>query len=106
MKVEYNEINIFAEFQLYNLIFAKNELLFDNTKAAVFLNLFWTLLEFSTDGPQNEEIEKEGSPYSKKKERYSRASNQSNSSPRRVNSDVNPIEYMGEGIESSSTIEV
>ena len=51
MKVEYNEINIFAEFQLYNLIFAKNELLFDNTKAAVFLNLFWTLLEFSTDGP-------------------------------------------------------
>lgn len=26
-KVEYNEINIFAEFQLYNLMFCKNELL-------------------------------------------------------------------------------
>jgi hypothetical protein len=49
MKVEYNEINIFAEFQLYNLIFAKNELLFDNYKTAVMLNLFWKLLEFSVD---------------------------------------------------------
>ena len=50
MKVEYNEINIFAEFQLFNLIFAKNELLFDDIKAAVLLNIFWTLLEFNPDG--------------------------------------------------------
>jgi hypothetical protein len=49
-KVEYNEINIFAELQLYNLIFAKNELLVNNYKASMILNLFWKLLEFNPDG--------------------------------------------------------
>jgi hypothetical protein len=55
MKVEYNEINIFAEFQLHNMIFAKNELLFDNNKTAVLLNLFWRLLEFDPDGSKEQE---------------------------------------------------
>lgn len=63
MKVEYNEINIFAEFQLYNLIFAKNELLFDNFKTAVLLDLFWKLLEFSVDDPVADDEE---DPYAKK----------------------------------------
>ena len=49
--MEYNEINIFAEFQLYNLIFAKNELLVNSYKASMILNLFWKLLEFNPDGP-------------------------------------------------------
>ena len=50
-KVEYNEINIFAEFQLYNLIFAKNELLYNDHKCAVLLDLFWKLLEINPEGP-------------------------------------------------------
>ena len=36
-KVEYNEINIFSEYQLYNLVFAKNQLIFDDHKAAMLL---------------------------------------------------------------------
>ena len=49
-KVEHNEINIFAEFQLFNLIFGKNELLFNDVKCAVMLQIFWDLLEFNPDG--------------------------------------------------------
>ena len=45
-KVEYNQINILAEYQQYNLIYAKNELLFDDVRAAMFLDMFWKLLEF------------------------------------------------------------
>ncbi|TNV84677.1 hypothetical protein FGO68_gene7054 [Halteria grandinella] len=48
-KVEYNEINIFSEFQLYNLVFAKNELIFDDYKASLLLHLSWNLLEFNPD---------------------------------------------------------
>ena len=51
-KVEYNEINIFSEYQLYNLVFAKNELMFSFHKAALLLNLCWRLLEFNPDPPQ------------------------------------------------------
>ena len=29
-KVEYNQINILSEYQYYNMIFAKNELMFDD----------------------------------------------------------------------------
>ena len=55
-KVEYNEINIFAEFQLYNLLFCRNELQLNCTKTAVILNLFWQLLEFNADArAQNQE---------------------------------------------------
>jgi len=48
-KVEYNHINILAEFILYNLIFAKNELMFDEFKAAMLVDMFWNLLEFEVD---------------------------------------------------------
>eukprot|EP00347_Sterkiella_histriomuscorum_P011400 403372601 len=64
-KVEYNEINIFSEYQLYNLIYAKNELLLSNYKCAVLLDKFWQLLEFNPDGnqkgPNYEEDEMRGS---------------------------------------------
>lgn len=56
-KVEYNEINIFAEFQLYNLIYAKNELLLDDYKSAVLLDKFWRLLEFNPDANKNSEAD-------------------------------------------------
>ena len=48
--MEYNEINIFSEYQLYNLIYCKNELLLSNYKCSVLLDKFWKLLEFNPDG--------------------------------------------------------
>ena len=45
-KVEYNQINILAEYTYYNMIFAKNEMMFDEFKTAVVLDIFWKLLEF------------------------------------------------------------
>ena len=48
-KVEYNKINILAEFQLYNIVFCKNELMLDDYKVAVVLNVMWKLLEFDPD---------------------------------------------------------
>lgn len=45
-KVEYNQINILAEYTFYNMIFARNELMFDEFKIAVVLDIFWKLLEF------------------------------------------------------------
>ena len=53
-RVEYNELNIFSEFQVYNLIFAKNELMLDDHKASIVLNLFWRLLEFNAEPPAQE----------------------------------------------------
>ena len=38
------EINIIAEFHLFNLIFAKEELALDDYRTTVLLNLFWRLL--------------------------------------------------------------
>lgn len=46
-KVEYNQINILAEYQTYNLFFCKTKLLLDNHKTAVVLDIFWKLLEFN-----------------------------------------------------------
>ena len=52
-KVEYSELNILAEFQLYNIMFAKNELNFDDYKASLLVNLFWKLLEFNPHEPSS-----------------------------------------------------
>ncbi|KAL4491372.1 hypothetical protein ABPG72_008028 [Tetrahymena utriculariae] len=38
------ELNIIAEFHLYNIIYAKQTLFLDDYKTAIFLNLMWTLL--------------------------------------------------------------
>ena len=48
-KVEYNHINILAEYFLYNIIFAKNEMIFDDFKVAMFCDIFFKLLEFDPD---------------------------------------------------------
>ena len=34
---------------MYNIIFARNELLFDDFKIAIVLDIFWKLLEFNPD---------------------------------------------------------
>lgn len=34
---------------MYNIIFAKNEMMFDDFKIAVVLDIFWKLLEFDPD---------------------------------------------------------
>ena len=48
--MEYNEINILSEYQVYNLIFAKQELLLDDRLCAYFLEVMWRLLEINNDG--------------------------------------------------------
>lgn len=48
-RVDYNALNIIAEYQLYNLEFAKNELNLNDKQSANLLNLFWCLLEFDPD---------------------------------------------------------
>ena len=55
-RVEYNQINILAEYFQFNMIFAKNELMFDNYKTAVVVQMFWNLLEFD---PEEEAQKKE-----------------------------------------------
>jgi hypothetical protein len=47
--VDYNALNILADYQLYNLEFAKNELTLDDRQSSNVLNLFWQLLEFNPD---------------------------------------------------------
>ncbi len=61
-RVEYNEMNIFSEFQLYNLVFAKNELLLDDYKSAMLVNLFWRLLEFNPPEPTSPTNKKDEIP--------------------------------------------
>ena len=56
-KVEYNEINIFSEYQLYNLVFAKNQLMYNDYKSSLLLNLCWRLLEFNVDGPSFSDLD-------------------------------------------------
>lgn len=58
-KVEYNQINILAEFLMYNIIFAKNELLFDNFKISMLVDLFWQLLEFDPEDDSHAHKEEE-----------------------------------------------
>lgn len=47
---------------LYNMIFAKNELMFDEFKIAVVCDLFWRLLEFD---PEDETKDSESKPPSR-----------------------------------------
>lgn len=39
---------------MYNIIFARNELLFDEVKTAVLLDIFWKLLDFNPEGDDQE----------------------------------------------------
>ena len=49
-----------AEYILYNLIFAKNELMFDDIKTAMLCDLLWKLLEFDPEAetPRKEDGDK------------------------------------------------
>jgi hypothetical protein len=38
------------------MIFAKNELMFDDIRTAMILDLFWKLLEFDPDAPPTDHI--------------------------------------------------
>lgn len=53
-KMDYNELNILAEFQIYNLLFSKNELLLDDEKTSYLLEVFWKLLGISNQGDKIE----------------------------------------------------
>ena len=48
-RVDYNCLNIFAEYQTYNLEFCKNMLYLSEKQSANVLHLFWQLLEFDPD---------------------------------------------------------
>ena len=48
-RVDYNALNILADFQLYNMEFAKNEVCLNDHQTASILDLFWQLLEFNPD---------------------------------------------------------
>lgn len=49
-EVDDNKIRVFAEFQIYNMIFAKNDLKLDDEQTANLLDILWTLLAINQDG--------------------------------------------------------
>ena len=53
--MDYNELNILADYQIYNLLFAKNELLMDDEKASYFMDVFWKLLGIKDDWTKEED---------------------------------------------------
>ena len=55
-----------AEYVLYNIVFAKNELMYDEFKVAVIVDMFWRLLEFDPEDP-NEKKDKENAKESESK---------------------------------------
>lgn len=50
-RVDYNCLNIFAEFQSYNLEFCKNDIYLNDKQSANVLDFFWKMLEFDPDQP-------------------------------------------------------
>ena len=82
-----------ADFQLYNLIFCKNELMLDDYKVAVVMDILWKLLEFSPDGNdkidvKNQEIEAPAPEGVAK-----------HLDPNNVNPDKAEIDFRGDGID-------
>ncbi|CAI2381052.1 unnamed protein product [Moneuplotes crassus] len=61
--LDYNKLNILAEFQTYNLLFAKNELLLDDIQCCYILQLFWNLIPIGEDGKRKENAPKTPLPY-------------------------------------------
>lgn len=55
-RVDYNALNILAEYQTYNLEFVKNELDLTDEQTANVLQALWNLLEFD---PDEKSIERE-----------------------------------------------
>ena len=54
-RVEYNAINILAEYQTYNLEYCKNELALNDEQCANVLDALWQLLEFDPDSKSIEQ---------------------------------------------------
>ena len=48
-RVDYNALNIIAEYQTYNLEFLRNEMDLSDDQCANVLHGLWTLLEFNPD---------------------------------------------------------
>lgn len=48
--VDDNEIKFLAEFQIYNLIFCKNDMRLNDSQTAEVLDVFWNLLAVNEDG--------------------------------------------------------
>ena len=42
---------------MYNIIFAKNELMFDDIRVAMLLDIFWRLLEFNPEDDSDTHIQ-------------------------------------------------
>ena len=53
-RIEYNALNILAEYQVYNLEFSKTELNLNDIQTALVMHNFWNLLEFN---PDEEDVE-------------------------------------------------
>lgn len=107
-KVEYNHINILAEFILYNIIFAKNELMFDEFKVAMMCDMFWRLLEFD---PEDDSQSKPPTRMSEGDEHDDRKGLEIvDSAPKadksRETSAQKLIEFRGDGIEIESEFEI
>jgi hypothetical protein len=51
-RVEYNALNILAEYQTFNIEFCKNELSMNDCQTALVLDIMWQLLEFDPDSKQ------------------------------------------------------
>jgi len=52
--LDYNELKIISEYQVYNLIFCKKELLIDDEKTAYLLEIFYKLLGITSKGEKLE----------------------------------------------------
>lgn len=48
--VDDNKIKIIAEFQIYNMIFCKNDMKLNDSQTAEVLDLLWNMLSFNQDG--------------------------------------------------------
>ena len=60
-QVDDNKIKIIAEFQIYNLIFLKNDIKLDNSQISEVLELLWGLLAINKDGTiQDHSVPAEG----------------------------------------------
>ena len=55
-RIDYNCLNILAEYQTYNLEMCRNDLELSNKQTAMVLDLFWQLLEFDPDVEADEQL--------------------------------------------------
>ena len=93
-----------SEFILYNIIFAKNELIFDEFKVAMVNDLFFKLLEFDPDDDGLKPESKEDKRHAFEGEKSNKQSPVTNQ--REEAAHQQPIEFMGEGIDQDTDFEL